>query len=228
MKWEDLKTYKPLDKTEIAIAKKEIENKISNDLSAFNFEKYGRKLIQRNGLLLNVIHLDSRGSWLGTSKALKVEIAIVSIFDTDILVNNYEPMSGTFLEDIVPGIRNYYQITKEYDLFADFISRNLIKFVIPYFNKFKHDNKYSSQRFCRKDHLDLFFALANHNASNAKTVLRQKIESLRIFENSTEEIKYWEQLEKCVKNCDWEQVDIILNSRKDAVIKKLKIKTASS
>ena len=75
---------------------------------------------------------------MGSSKSLKIEIAIVSIFDTDILVDNFEPISGSYIQDLEPKLKNYYQITKEYNLFAEFLSRKIIDIVLPYFDKYSN------------------------------------------------------------------------------------------
>ncbi len=136
MNWEDLKFYKPLEKGELSNAKKSIEFKIAEKLSPFGFSKFDRKLIRKSNDLIHIIHLDSRRSWSGTSSRLKTEFAIVSIFDTDILVENFEPISNSYIQDLEPNLKNYYQITKEFDLFAEFISRKIIEIILPHFEKY--------------------------------------------------------------------------------------------
>ena len=136
MKWEDLKVYKPIEKTELTNAKKVIESVISNRLEQYGFRKIGKKLIRKSNDLIHLIFLDSRGSWSGTSNSLKIQVAVVSIYDIDILVNNYEPISNTFIEDLKPDLKNYYQITREYELFAQFISTKIEQITLPYFDKY--------------------------------------------------------------------------------------------
>ena len=138
MIWEDLKFYKPIEKAELSEAKKSIENIIAERLASHGFKKLGKKLIRKSNDLIHIIHLDTRGSWMGSSKSLKIEIAIVSIFDTDILVDNFEPISGSYIQDLEPKLKNYYQITKEYNLFAEFLSRKIIDIVLPYFDKYSN------------------------------------------------------------------------------------------
>ncbi|MNR52045.1 hypothetical protein D3C85_1718220 [compost metagenome] len=94
MNWEDLKFYKTIEKAELNDAKKSIENIIAKNLAPFGFKKFGRKLVRKSNDLIHIIHLDSRGSWSGSSNSLKTEFAIVSIYETDIFVKNFEPISG--------------------------------------------------------------------------------------------------------------------------------------
>lgn len=61
MNWEDLKFYKPLEKSELSEAKKSIENIIAERLAPFGFRKVGRKLIRKSDDIIHLIHLDSRG-----------------------------------------------------------------------------------------------------------------------------------------------------------------------
>lgn len=136
MKWEDLKVYRPIEKTELTYAKKIIESIISNRLEPYGFRKVGKKLIRKSNDLIHLIFLDSRGSWSGASNSLKIQVAIVSIYDVDILVNNYEPISNTFIENLKPDLKNYYQITQEYELFAQFISTKIEEIILPYFDKY--------------------------------------------------------------------------------------------
>jgi hypothetical protein len=140
MKWEDLKVYRPIEKTELTNAKKIIESIISNRLELYGFRKIGKKLIRKSNDLIHLIFLDSRGSWSGASNSLKIQVAIVSIYDLDILVNNYEPISNTFIENLKPDLKNYYQITQEYELFAQYISTKIEEIILPYFDKYTSSN----------------------------------------------------------------------------------------
>ena len=136
MNWEDLKFYKPLEKEELSNAKKYIETTVAEYLMPYGFKKFGRKLIRKSNDLIHIIHLDSRGSWNGTSNTIKTEFAIVSIFDTDILVENFEPISGSYIQNLEPKLKNYYQITKEFNLFAEYLSKKIIEIVLPHFDKY--------------------------------------------------------------------------------------------
>ena len=118
MKWEDLKVYKPIEKSELTNAKKVIESVISNRLEQYGFRKIGKKLIRKSNDLIHVIFLDSRGCWSGGSTSLKIQVAVVSIYDVDLLVNNYEPISNTFIQNLNPNLKNDYKMTGDSELFA--------------------------------------------------------------------------------------------------------------
>ena len=124
--------YKPLEKEELSNAKKSIETIVAEKLLPYGFKKNGRKLIRKSNDLIHIIHLDSRGSWQGSSNSLKTEFAIVSIFDTDILVDNFEPISSSYIQNLEPKLKNYYQITQEFNLFAEYLSKKIIEILLPY------------------------------------------------------------------------------------------------
>jgi len=136
MNWEDLKIYKLIEKAELNNAKKSIENIIAGKLAPFGFKKLGRKLIRKSNDLIHIIYLDSRGSWSGSSSSINTEFAIASVYDTDIFIKNFEPISGSYIQDLKPGLRNFYQITQEFDLFADYLSRKIIEVMLPYFDQY--------------------------------------------------------------------------------------------
>jgi hypothetical protein len=136
MNWEDLKFYKTIEKAELNDAKKSIENIIAKNLVPFGFKKFGRKLVRKSNDLIHIIHLDSRGSWSGSSNSLKTEFAIVSIYDTDIFVKNFEPISGSYIEHLKPQLKNFYQITQEFNLFAEYLTKKIIEIILPYFEKY--------------------------------------------------------------------------------------------
>jgi hypothetical protein len=140
MNWEDLRFYKPIEKEELSNAKKSIENIVAEKLAPFGFRKFGRKLIRKSNDLIHIINLDSRGSWLGSSNTMKTEFAIVSIFDTDILIENFDPISGSYIQHLEPKLKNYYQITKEFNVFAEYLSRKIIEIVLPHFDKYLSSN----------------------------------------------------------------------------------------
>jgi len=237
MKWEELKVYKPLTKEELKVAKKEIEKIISVNLGLYGFKKYGRKLIRIADDIFHIIHLDMRGSWMGASNDLKTEIALVSIYDTDVFIDGFELTASRKIENIVPKIRNYYQITKEYELFADFISRNLVEYVLPYFdrhknskeilsktNNFKIDNV--SEIIERNGNLILYCELANHKNDKSIEILEQKIEFLKQLNNQPENCKYFETILNCIKKSEWKNVDEMLNRNKEQVFRRLNMMPA--
>ena len=137
MKWEILKVYKPIEKDELPLAKKTIEAKVYEKLKPLGFKKIGKKFYRVSNDLIHFIFLDSRGSWSGSSNNVKTLVAVISIYDTDILINNYEPISNSYLQDLDNNLKNYYQITQEYELFSEFLSSKIVELLIPYFNKYE-------------------------------------------------------------------------------------------
>lgn len=138
MKWEDLKVYKPLKKEDLKNAYKEFAQIVAKNLSQYGFELKGRKLIKQSNDLFHIIHLDTRGSWMGISDSFKTEISICSICDTDTFVLNYELTASKTIEELIPKIRNHYRISQEYQLLADFITRKIVETILPYFFNYKH------------------------------------------------------------------------------------------
>lgn len=234
MKWEDLKFYKTINKDELKFAKKEIEKIVFSNLSDFGFKKYGRELIRISNDVFHVIHLDTRGSWMGASTSLKTKIGIVSIYDTDFFIEKHELTGCKKLEQIIPTIKNYYQITQEYILFADFISRKLIENIIPYFKQFENSKDVLSEpdRFKvdnltelieRNQNLILYCRLANHQNKEVLDILEKKMQ-LAIKLNSQEKIMYIESLMKEIQTSNWRNIDNILQGNKERVLDKLKLK----
>jgi|SRR5690606_31565922 len=234
MKWEDLKVYKTINKDELKLAKKEIEKIVFSNLSHFGFKKYRRELIRSSNDIFHIIQLDTRGSWMGASMSLKTKIGIVSIYDTDFFINNDELTGCKKLEQIIPTIKNYYQITQEYELFADFISRKLVEDIIPYFNQFENskDILLKSENFKvdnltevseRNQNLVLYCRLANHQNEEVLDILEKKIQ-LAIRLNQQEKVTCIESLIKEIQTSNWENIDGILQGNKKRVLDKLKLK----
>lgn len=227
--WEDLVVYKPLEKQELRVAKKEIEKLISDGLIPYGFKKYGKKLIRQSEDLFHIIHLDSRGSWMGSSKYLKTEIAIISVFDTEVIIENHEPISGLYIENIIPNIKNYYQITQEYKLFADFILRNLKEYILPFFDNYPNSKEVLAKEIKQRQNqnLILWSELNNHIANKSLNIIKARIELLK-RNNYLDPLEFWTNIEKDVENSNWKRIDEILNTRRKEVYKKLKITTTSS
>lgn len=234
MKWEDLKVYKTINKDELKLAKKEIEKIVFSNLSHFGFKKYRRELIRSSNDIFHIIQLDTRGSWMGASMSLKTKIGIVSIYDTDFFINNDELTGCKKLEQIIPTIKNYYQITQEYELFADFISRKLVEDIIPYFNQFENskDILLKSENFKvdnltevseRNQNLVLYCRLANHQNEEVLDILEKKIQ-LAIRLNQQEKVTCIESLIKEIQTSNRENIDEILQGNKKRVLDKLKLK----
>ena len=237
MKSEDLKVYKPLNKEELKVAKKEILKHISENMLQFGFKLYGQKLIRKSNDLFHIIYLDMRGSWMGASSSLKTEIAIVSIYDTDIFIKNYELTSKQYIEDIIPGIRNYYQITKEYELFADYIFRNLMSNVIPYFEKFKSSKdiilkksifktEKSIEILKRNPNLILYAEMSNQVNKLSQQIINDKIKLAENLNSDEENINELKLIKVNIETSQWEKISEILKEKNEKIIEKLKLKKA--
>ena len=137
MNWEDLTVYTPLKKEGLQTAYKDFTKIVAGSLVQDGFELRGRKLIKKSDDLFHIVHLDTRGSWMGTSDSFKTEISICSVYDTDTFVLNYELTASKKIEDLVPKIRNYYRITQEYPLLADFLTRKIRESILPYFSQYQ-------------------------------------------------------------------------------------------
>lgn len=234
MKWEDLTVYKTLQKEDLNVAKKEIECIILNNLQPYGFSKYQRKLIRKSEDLLHIIHLDTRGSWMGASRSLKTEISLVSIYDTEIFIDGCELTARKRIQDLIPSIKNYHQITLEYKLFADFISRQLIEFIIPYFDKYKNskDILSNSRKFKidettemteRNRNLILYCELSNHINKSSIKILNKKIAQIDRIKNDPDKDNEILKLKEAIEKKDWAEVDNILEKKKNLVNNKIKI-----
>ena len=227
MMWENLKVYEPLPKSELVIVKKEIIKIIAERLDPFGFKLYGRKLIKLSDDIVYIIHLDTRGSWSGVSCSLKTEISIVSIFDKEILVKGYEHFQKKYIQDIISNLRNYYQITAEYVLFADYISRKLIEYIIPYFNRYKDSKEIincSDKFILDNQNLLLYSELVNHENNYSKGIITKKVNFMKgLKSNDMDELFESTKLKKEIEESNWDEIDKMLNNNKIEVLKKLKI-----
>jgi hypothetical protein len=235
MNWEDLKVYIPLKKEELKTAYKDFTKIIANNLLVDGYELKGRKLIKQSNDLFHIIHLDTRGSWMGTSDSFKIEISICSIYDTDTFVLNYELTASKKIEDLVPKIRNYYRISQEYPLLADFLTRKIRESILPYFSqyksskdilnylsKFKLDN--TTEITERNSNLILYCELAIKTNLKSAEILIARLTKYRKINIDEKIIKHTEFLLDQIQKSKWEEVDKLLEDNKRQVFKKLKIK----
>ncbi|TCD29071.1 hypothetical protein EZ456_02610 [Pedobacter psychrodurus] len=232
MNWEDLKVYTPLKKERLKTAYKDLTKIIADNLSADGFKLKGRKLIKQSNDLFHIIHLDTRGSWMGTSDGFKTEISICSIYDADTFILNYELTASKKIEDLIAKIRNYYRITQEYPLLADFLTRKIRESILPYFSqykssrdvlnnltKFKLDN--ITEITERNANLILYCELANKAALKSSEILIDRLTKYRKIKLDDKIVKHTEFLlslinGKLLKKC--------LTTTKDKYLKNLKLK----
>lgn len=235
MNWEDLKVYRPLKKEDLKTAYKDFTKIIADNLRADGFELKGRKLIKQSNDLFHIIHIDTRGSWTGISNSFRTEISICSIYDTDTFILNYELTASKKIEDLIPKIRDYYRITQEYPLLADFLARKIRESVLPYFSqykssrdilnnltKFKLDNV--SEITERNSNLVLYCELANKTDLKSSEILIDRLTKYRKIKVDDKILKHTELLLNLIQSNNWEAVNNLLNDNKRQVFKKLKIK----
>tara|TARA_R110002012_G_scaffold295589_1_gene492247 strand:- start:2693 stop:3406 length:714 start_codon:yes stop_codon:yes gene_type:complete len=235
MNWEDLKVYRPLKKEELKTAYKDFTKIVAENLLEDGFELKGRKLFKQSNDLFHIVHLDTRGSWTGISDSFKTEISICSVYDTETFILNYELTASRKIEDLVPNIRNYYRITKEYPLLADFLTRKIREKVLPYFSqyktskdilnnrkKFKLDNV--SEITERNSNLILYCEITNKIDKVSSEILSTRLARLRNLKNVDSSIKEADDLLHLIQDKNWEKINEILIDNKRQVFKKLKIK----
>jgi len=200
-----LKVYRPLKKEELKTAYKDFTKIIADNLLVDGYELKGRKLIKQSNDLFHIIHLDTRGSWMGISDSFKTEISICSVYDTDTFILNYELTASKKIEDLVPKIRNYYRITQEYLLLADFLTRKIRESILPYFSqyksskdilnnlsKFKLDN--TTEITERNSNLIIYCELANKTDLKSAEILIDRLTKYRKINVDDKIIKHTELL----------------------------------
>lgn len=235
MNWEDLKVYRPLKKEELKTAYKDFTKIIADNLLVDGYELKGRKLIKQSNDLFYVIHLDTRGSWMGTSDSFKTEISLCSVYDTDTFILNNELTASKKIEDLVPKIRNYYRITQEYPLLADFLTRKIRESVLPYFSQYKSSRDVLSQlaKFKldniseiteRNSNLILYCELANKTDLKSTEILIDRLAKYRKINVDDKIIRHTELLLDLIQKRKWEELEKLLDDNKRQVFKKLKIK----
>ena len=235
MNWEDLKVYRPLKKEELKTAYKDFTKIIADNLLVDGYELKGRKLIKQSNDLFHIIHLDTRGSWMGISDSFKTEISICSVYDTDTFILNYELTASKKIEDLVPKIRNYYRITQEYLLLADFLTRKIRESILPYLSQYKSSkdilNKLSKFKLDntteiteRNSNLIIYCELANKTDLKSAEILIDRLTKYRKINVDDKIIKHTELLLDLIQKSKWEEVEKLLDDNKRQVFKKLKIK----
>jgi hypothetical protein len=240
MRWEDLKVYRPLTKEGLKPAFKDFAKIIADNLKPFGFALNGRKLIALSNDLLQIIHLDTRGSWAGVSEYFKTEISMVAVSDKSPFIRGFELTGSKQIEDIVVGIRDNYRITEEYSLLAEFLTRKIIENLLPYFDKYDNSKKVLQDRKSfrlghmgeRNDNLILFCELQNGaNIEASKIVDKTLAFYLSLYPEKSQLGEYFQELElyrQALLGKDWTAIEQKLEANKSEVFKKLKIKPAGN
>jgi hypothetical protein len=240
MRWEELKVYRPLTKEELKPAFTDFTRIIAENLKPFGFSLHGRKLISLSNDLLQIIHLDTRGSWAGVSEYFKTEISLVAVSDKSPLIRGFELTGNKKIEDIVIGIRDNYRITQEYPLLAEFLTRKIIESVLPYFDRYDNSKKLLSDRKSfslgnmvqRNDNLFLFSELQNRmNVESAKIIDKTLAFYSSLYPDRSQLREFFDELELYKNGLaanDWTVIEKKLETNKSEVFKKLKIKPAGN
>jgi hypothetical protein len=240
MRWEELKVYRPLTKEELKPAFKDFTKLIADNLRPFGFALHGRKLIGISSDLLQIIHLDTRGSWAGVSEYFSTEIALIAVSDKSPFIRGFELTGTKKIEDIVKGIADNYRITQEYPLLAEFLTRKIIENVLPYFDRYDNSKKVLSDRKSfkcgdmvqRNDNLILFCELQNKiDIEAAKIIDKTFAFYSSLYPDRSQLDEYFEELElykSGLQAPDWIDIERKLDTNKNEVFKKLKIKPAGN
>lgn len=213
---------------------------IAENLKTYGFTLIGRKLICCSNDLLQIIHLDTRGSWAGLSEYFKTEISLVNISDKSPFIRGFELTGSKKIEDIAIGIKDNYRITQEYTLLADFLTRKIIEKIIPYFAKFDSSKKVLNDlksfrlndMVQRNDNLILFSELQNRTNIEAVKIIDKTLFFYSSLHTDKSQIgEYFDELElykRGIAANDWSVIEQKLDANKTEVFKKLKIKPAGN
>ncbi len=249
-KWEDLEIYKKLPKSEIKTAYQNFIKIIACNLKTHGFVKRGRKLYRVSNDLVEIIDIDTRGSWLGLSNHFKIKICLMPLCWPD-LSKEYYTVGGVDIEKIIPNIKNHYRITCEYELLADYFTRKIVKHVLPYFKHFNSTEKvvrriefFNPKKILdlglqadsnKLSYLILFSEIKNHRNVYANEILIQIINQFEYWKkfpdsNSGFNFKFYEmykELCELLKTEQWVEIDNWLLAIENIELKKLKFKRYS-
>lgn len=241
-KWEDLTVYHPLAKEELKPAYKDFTKIVADKLSHFGFKLKGRKLIKLSNDLFQVIHIDSRGSWMGLNNTFKIEIGLSPVCDTDPFIKGLELTGIKTIQEIIPKLKDYYRITQEYRLLADFITRNIIEYILPYFDRYSNTSKILADKrnfpldnvglmVQRNANLILFSELLNHIDDETSKLVADRLEFYKqlypVNEQSSQYFSEYVDYLTLLQSKDWNSIDKILKDNANAVLRKLKLNTRS-
>lgn len=140
MIWEDLKVYKPLKKEELKPAFRDLTKIMGQNLKEYGFKNKDRKLYRLSNDLLEVIDFDYRGSWTGQNEFFNTNIGLTPLCWSD-LTKEYYLVASKEIKEIDTKIKNHYRISEEYHLLADYLTRRIIKYVLPYLDKYNSTAK---------------------------------------------------------------------------------------
>ncbi|WP_142685420.1 hypothetical protein [Chitinophaga polysaccharea] len=225
MRWEDLKVYRPLSKEELKPAYKDFTQIMAANLKQFGFHLVGRKLVTLSNDLFHIIHLDTRGSWMGLSEYFKTEISLVAVCDKSPFIRKWEQNGAKKIEELAIGIRDNYRITKEYPLLANFLTEKIIEHVLPYFDKYDTSLKVLADRDAFKydlymtenANLLLFAELQNGINVEAEEIIDKTLMMARTSNEYIDELNIFKD---GLQTGNWDLINQKLASNKQEVFKK--------
>ncbi len=250
MIWEDLKVYKPLKKEDLKTAFRDLTKILGQNLKEYGFKKKDRKLYQLSNDILEIIDFDYRGSWTGQNEFFNTNIGLVPLCWPE-LTKDYYLVASKEIKEIDTKIKNHYRISEEYNLLADYMTRRIVKYVLPYFDKynstakivkntgdFKYKTKCGGNDIYKSNFLILFSELKQHKVKKAIKILDNEIEYLtHLKTNSPDsiaqshletELRQWETLKQQVINKNWLDLDLKFKQTERLEINRLKIKPVAN
>ena len=250
MIWEDLKVYKPLKKEDLKTAFRNLTKILGHNLKEYGFKKKDRKLYRLSYDILEVIDFDYRGSWMGQDEFFTTNIGLIPLCWSD-LTKDYHLVASKEIKEIDTKIKNHYRISQEYDLLADYLTRRIIKTVLPYFDKYnstakiiKHSRDFKYKTKCggndiyKSNYLILFSELKQHKIKKAIKILDNEIEYLTHLKTNSPnsnaqihldtELRKWETLKHQVINENWSDLDLNFKQIESEEINRLKIKPVAN
>jgi hypothetical protein len=250
MIWEDLKVYKPLKKEDLESAFRDLTKILGQNLKEYGFKKQDRKLYRLSNDILEVIDFDYRGSWTGQNEVFDTNIGLIPLCWPN-LIKDYYLIASKEIKEIDPKIKNHYRICKEYDLLADYLTKRIIKTVLPYFEKynstakivknsgdFKYKTKSGGKDIFKSNFLILFSELKQHKNKKAIKILDNEIDYLtHLMTNSPDsksqihieiELDKWKKIKQQVINKNWIDLDLAFKQTESEEIGRLKIKPVAN
>ena len=237
--FEKIKVFKNLPKEQWKSAYNELNKIIALNLKEYGFKKKGRKHFRLTNDLLEIIDIDNRGSWQGSTDEIKIRIGLVP-FCWEGLTNEYYLVGSKKIEEIDKSIRSHFRISQEYLILADYISERLINNILPYFDKynstkkiitnyknFPYDLSHLALDSYNNHKLILFSELKQHKIKESIEILNKKTERIKDFKNN-EYLKKWFELRNLVENENWKSINKIITEKEQIELKKLKIKPVAN
>ena len=237
--FEKIKVFKSLPKEQWKPAYNELNKIIGANLRKYGFKKKGRKHYRLTNDLLEVIDIDNRGSWTGARDDIDIRIGLVP-YCWEGLTNEYYLIGSKKIEEIDRKIRKHFRISEEYSILADYLSQRLIKYALPFFEKYNSTKKITSKPYIfpfystcggndiyKSQFLILFSELKQHKVNKAIEILENEIEFQERFENVETDNK-WKEIKELIERKEWIHIDKILAENEKKELNKLKIKPVAN